>query len=119
MRGAGRTIASVMPVSTVIIGGIGTPGFTSVSNAAEALAAAELDRADLGDRAARRRPARRLEVDHDERDLARAGCRGRRRLAWRGRSEAAGEARSLGDAERESIEHTFGRARTPDSLGRR
>ena len=32
MRGAGSTIASVMPVSTVIIGGIGTPGFTNVSN---------------------------------------------------------------------------------------
>ena len=31
MRGAGNTIASVMPVSTVIIGGIGTPGFTNVS----------------------------------------------------------------------------------------
>ena len=30
--GAGRTIASVMPVSTVMNGGIGTPGFTSVSN---------------------------------------------------------------------------------------
>ena len=32
MRGAGSTIASVMPVSTVMNGGIGTPGFTSVSN---------------------------------------------------------------------------------------
>ena len=31
MRGAGSTIDSVMPVSTVIIGGIGTPGFTSDS----------------------------------------------------------------------------------------
>ncbi len=31
MRGAGSTMASVMPVRTVIIGGIGTPGFTSVS----------------------------------------------------------------------------------------
>ena len=31
MRGAGTTIASVMPVSSVIVGGIGTPGFTSVS----------------------------------------------------------------------------------------
>ena len=31
MRGAGKTIDSVMPVSTVIIGGIGMPGFTSVS----------------------------------------------------------------------------------------
>ena len=31
MPGAGRTIASVMPVSTVMNGGIGTPGFTSVS----------------------------------------------------------------------------------------
>ncbi len=29
MRGAGITIACVMPVSTVISGGIGTPGFTS------------------------------------------------------------------------------------------
>ncbi len=32
MRGAGSTIDSVMPVRIVIIGGIGTPGFTSVSN---------------------------------------------------------------------------------------
>ena len=32
MRGAGSTIAWVIPVSIVIIGGIGTPGFTNVSN---------------------------------------------------------------------------------------
>ncbi len=31
MRGAGSTIAWVIPVSTVIIGGMGTPGLTSVS----------------------------------------------------------------------------------------
>ena len=31
MRGAGSTIDSVMPVSTVMNGGIATPGFTSVS----------------------------------------------------------------------------------------
>jgi hypothetical protein len=30
MGGAGYTIASVIPVRTVIMGGIGTPGFTSV-----------------------------------------------------------------------------------------
>ncbi len=32
IMGAGMIIASVMPVSTVIIGGMGTPGLTSVSN---------------------------------------------------------------------------------------
>ncbi len=32
MVGAGTTIAWVMPVSTVMNGGMGTPGFTSVSN---------------------------------------------------------------------------------------
>ena len=30
--GAGATIASVMPVSTVMYGGIGPPGFTRVAN---------------------------------------------------------------------------------------
>ncbi len=32
MRGAGITIACVMPVRTVISGGMGMPGFTSVWN---------------------------------------------------------------------------------------
>ena len=32
MRGAGRTIASVMPVSTTIAGGMGRPGLTRVWN---------------------------------------------------------------------------------------
>ena len=69
MRGAGSTIASVMPVSTVIIGGIGTPGFTNVSNRPEQLAAAHAQRADLGDRVGGRRTAGRLEVDDDERHV--------------------------------------------------
>ena len=50
-------------------GGIGTPGLTSVSKRAEELAAAQLQRADLGDRLGAGRPAGGLEVDDDERDL--------------------------------------------------
>ena len=69
MRGAGSTIASVMPVSTVMNGGIATPGLTSVSKRPRQLTAAELDRADLGDLAVVGRRARRLEVEDDERDL--------------------------------------------------
>ena len=65
-RGAPATIASVMPVSTEMNGGIGTPGLTSVWNSPSTSPAAHLDRADLGDLAARRRAAGGLQVDHHE-----------------------------------------------------
>ena len=50
MRGAGRTIASVMPVRTVMNGGIGIARVHEGVERPEALAPAVLDRADLGDR---------------------------------------------------------------------
>ena len=69
MRGAGRTMRSVMPVSTVMNGGIGVPGFTSVSKVPEPLPAAVLHRADLGDLVEPGRGPGRLEVEDDERHL--------------------------------------------------
>ena len=74
MRGAGITIASVMPVSTVISGGIGRAGVDERLERAEALAAADLDRADLGDAARLRRAAGGLEVDDAERDVEERGA---------------------------------------------
>ena len=56
-RGAPATSASVMPVSEATNGGMGEPGLTRRLELADALAAADLDGADLGD--ARRRRARR------------------------------------------------------------
>ena len=68
-RGAGSTIASVMPVSTVIIGGIGTPGFTSVSNVPRH-SPPRYFTAPISVIAQRgRRAARGLEVDDHEGDL--------------------------------------------------
>ena len=67
--GAGPTIASVMPVSTVIDLGIEAPGATSVWNVPETFTAAQLDRADLGDRTRLRRGSGGLEVDDAERHL--------------------------------------------------
>ena len=65
-RGAPATIVSLMPVSTEMNGGIGTPGVDQRLELAQPLAAADLHRADLGDLAALRRPAGGLEVDDDE-----------------------------------------------------
>ena len=72
--GASATIDSVMPVSRVIWRGIEWPGFTKVRKRAEPLAAAELDRADLGDAAVGRGAAGGLEVQHAERDLVERGA---------------------------------------------
>ena len=68
--GAGATIASVMPVSTVMNGGIGRAGVDQGGELAHLLAAADLDRADLGDPVAVRRTAGGLQVQHHERDVA-------------------------------------------------
>ena len=69
--GASRTIASVMPVSAWMAGGIGTPGFTSVDHSDDGRRAAgrvgvDADDADFGDRVARGRRAGGLEVDEGE-----------------------------------------------------
>ena len=61
---------AVMPVSTVICGRDGRARVHQGLEGAEALAAAQLHRADLGDAAVGRRAAGGLEVDHAERDLA-------------------------------------------------
>ena len=69
MRGAGSSIASVMPVSTVMNGGIATPGFTSVSNRPSSsppryfTAPTSVIAQSFG------RRSRRLEVEHHERHL--------------------------------------------------
>ena len=78
MRGAGSTIASVIPVSTVMNGRDRHAGVHERLELAEALAAAVLHRADLGDRAGRGGAAGRLEVDDDEGDVVRARSSGRR-----------------------------------------
>ncbi len=46
--GASATISLVMPVSSVILGVIGLPGLTKVSNSSTTFAIADDDRADLG-----------------------------------------------------------------------
>ena len=63
-----------MPVSTVISGGMAAPGVDQGLERAEALAAAHLHRADLGDAAVARRAAGGLEVDHAERDVVQRGA---------------------------------------------
>jgi hypothetical protein len=61
-------MAWVMPVRKVIDGGVHQRG-----ERAEALAAAQLHRPDLGDPVVRRRAAGRLDVDDDEGDVAQRG----------------------------------------------
>ena len=51
MRGAAATIIEVMPVSTLMYGGIAQPRVDQGLELAEDLAAADLHRTDLGDRA--------------------------------------------------------------------
>ncbi len=69
--GATATIASVMPVSTAMNGRDGLVRVDQRLELAEHLAAAHLDRADLGDhRAALGRAAGRLQVDDAERHVA-------------------------------------------------
>ena len=82
MRGASRTIESVMPVRTEMKAGMGSAGVDEGLELAEQLAAAHLDGADLGDAALGRGAPGRLEVHDDERDVRRGGCRGRR--TWTG-----------------------------------
>ena len=60
------TMASVMPVSSVMLAGIGMPGFTSAENSAARLTGAEPDRADLGDASLVGEPSGRLDVDDDK-----------------------------------------------------
>ena len=80
-------------------GGDGPSRIDQCGQRAEALAAADLDRADLGDRARRRAPAGGFQVDDDERDLRQGGAQlveraldraavgaGRNRLRRRGRA---------------------------------
>ena len=70
--GASYTIAVVIPVSATICGGMLRPGIDQCGELAEHLAAAHLDRADLGDRVvvlAAGAPAGGLQVDDDERGL--------------------------------------------------
>ncbi len=62
-----------MPVSSVMNGGNGTPGFTNVSSRPSSSPPRQLQRADLGDAVGRRRPAGGLEVEDDERDLRERG----------------------------------------------
>ena len=85
-RGAGTTMAWVMPVSRVISGGMARPGFTSVwkvpstSPPRTLTAPISVMRVVLG-----RRPGG-LEVDHAERDVRAAACRDRRSCAARRRT---------------------------------
>ena len=58
-----------MPVSTAISGGMRAAGIDQRRELAEHLAAAHLDRADLGDRLGVGAAAGGLQVDHDEGDL--------------------------------------------------
>ena len=75
--GAEATIALVMPVSTAISGGTCVRGLTSVWNSPDDLAAAHLDRADLGDPVAS--PRRRSSPGRPRsRSGPTAGCPGRR-----------------------------------------
>ena len=74
----GATIASVMPVSTVMAGGMAQPGLTERVEGAQALAAPDLDGADLRDGILVGRAAGGLQVHDGERHLGRAGCRARR-----------------------------------------
>ena len=67
-RGAGPTIDAVMPVSSVISGGMARPGFTSVWNV-PSTSPAHLHRAELGDGVALGRRPCGLEVDHAERHV--------------------------------------------------
>ena len=98
IRGAGSTIASVMPVSTVIIGGIGTPGFTSVSKRPSSSPPRMLHRADLGDRVVVPGDvAGGLEVDDHERDLRQRRAEVVERLLA-GRDRRAGGAVSKPDS---------------------
>ena len=85
MRGAGSTIDSVMPVSTVIIGGIGTPGFTSVSKRPSSSPPRSFSAPISVIASVFGRAARGLEVEHDERDLRQRACRDRRATAGAGR----------------------------------
>ena len=81
MRGAGSTIDSVMPVSTVIIGGIGTPGFTSVSNRPSSSPPRSLSAPISVIASVLAEPPVVSRSTHDERGLRRAACRGRRATA--------------------------------------
>ena len=73
-RGAGSTMASVMPVSTVISGGMADARVDQGLERAEALAAPQLHRPDLGDGARRRATPPVVSRSSDaERDLVRAG----------------------------------------------
>ncbi len=74
--GAGISIASVIPVSTVMNGGIGTTGVDQRPELAQLLAAADLDRADLGDPVAVGCAAGGLQVDDHERHVAQRACLG-------------------------------------------
>jgi hypothetical protein len=68
-------MASVIPVSTTISeGGDRHARVDQRLEGAQALAAADLDRSDLGDGAARRRPAGGLEVDDAERHFVEWGA---------------------------------------------
>ena len=71
--GAGSTMASVIPVRTVMNGRDRLARVHQRVEDAEALTAAVLHRADLGDRAVVGGGAGRLEVEHDERDLGKRG----------------------------------------------
>jgi hypothetical protein len=64
--GAPCTVASVIPVREAMNAGIGRSGVHEGAELAEHLAAAHLDRTDLGYRVGGGVGARRLEVDHDE-----------------------------------------------------
>ncbi len=63
------TIAWVIPVSTVIVGGIGAAGIDQCVEGTGQLATHVLDGPHLGDLTGGGRPSRRFEVEHTEGDL--------------------------------------------------
>ena len=73
-RRAARPSPSVMPVSTWMNAGIGSPGLDQGLELAEHLAAAHLHRTELGDRARGRAAAGGLEVDDDEGQVGQRGA---------------------------------------------
>ena len=79
----GPTIWVVRPVSTVMAGGIDAARVDQGVERAEALAAPDLDRADLADAVVVGRAARGLEVEDAERDVDQRRPDGRR--SWPGR----------------------------------
>ena len=117
IRGAGSTIASVIPVSTVIIGGIGTPGFTNVSKRPSSSPPRMRERADLGDRVGARvtrrsSRGRRPRTSPPTSGIPRSSsvcCRGGSavRSGAGAKPDSTGANGEVGATEREDSEHLF------------